>query len=130
MCNSLSNIPFAGPTIRSVCLVFSCVLECRGLAKIQLNVRMQMVNIFAFFFFFKHFFFTKKNTFSSKRNRTQVWIQASREQINSSDSLKLLGFWYGEKPGVGVQVENLINRATKRMFVHRYYSKFMPGNDF
>ena len=43
--------------------------------------------------------------------------------------MKLLGFVFGEKPDVSLQIENLICRATKRMFVLRYYSRFMPGKD-
>ena len=66
---------------------------------------------------------------SSKKNRVKVWIQAGRENINSTDSLKLLGFVFGEKPDVTLQVENLIARASRRMFVLRYYSRFMPGKD-
>ena len=40
-----------------------------------------------------------------------------------------MGFIFHEKPDVSKQVENLILRATKRMFVLWYYSKFMPGKD-
>ena len=36
---------------------------------------------------------------------------------------------FNEKPNVSLQVDNLISRATKRMFVLRYYSNFMPGDD-
>ena len=61
--------------------------------------------------------------------RDRCWIQAGRSCINSSDSLRLLGFVFGEKPDVSLQIDNLIHRATKRMFVLRYYSRFMGGND-
>ena len=30
---------------------------------------------------------------------------------------------------MSLQIDNIINRATKRMFVLRYYSQFMPGRD-
>ena len=64
---------------------------------------------------------------SSNRNRAKVWLQAGRENINYSDSLKLLGFMFSERLDVSLQVANLITRATKRMFVLRHYSRFMPG---
>ena len=66
---------------------------------------------------------------SAGRNRTKVWLQAGSECINSSDELKLLGFMFTERPEVACQIDNLISRATKRMFVLRYYSRFMPGKD-
>ena len=66
---------------------------------------------------------------SSNRNRAKVWIQAGWESINSSGSLKLLGFMFSERPDVALQVENLISGATKWMFVLRSYSKFLPGKD-
>ena len=66
---------------------------------------------------------------SSNRDRTKVSLQAGSSNIHSSDSLKLLGFIFGEKPCVSLQIENLISRATKRMFVLQYYSKFLPGGD-
>ena len=59
----------------------------------------------------------------------KVWLQAGKSSIASSDSLKLLGFKFGEQPCIALQIENLISRATKRMFVLRYYAKFMPGGD-
>ena len=43
--------------------------------------------------------------------------------------MKLLGFVFNERPDISKQIENLISRATKRMFVLRYYSGFMPGKD-
>ena len=66
---------------------------------------------------------------ASNRNRTKAWIQAGKDSIDSADSMKLLGFVFHEKPDVSMQVENLIQRATKRLFVLRYYSGFMPGKD-
>ena len=66
---------------------------------------------------------------SSNRNRTKVWLQAGSESIDSADDMKLLGFLFHEKPDVSKQIENLILRATRRMFVLRYYSKFLPGKD-
>ena len=56
-------------------------------------------------------------------------MQAGRESVQSSEELKLLGFVFSEKPDVSAQISNLIRRATKRMFVLRYYSSFMPGTD-
>ena len=66
---------------------------------------------------------------SSNKNRTKVWIQAGKTQIDSADQMKLLGFVYGERPDVSCQIDNLITRATKGMFVLRYYSRFMLGKD-
>ena len=66
---------------------------------------------------------------SSNRNRTKVWVQAGKDCIDSADKLKRLGFLFAEKPGVSRQIENLISRATRRMFVLRYYSQFMPGDN-
>ena len=59
---------------------------------------------------------------SSGRNRAKVRLQAGRESIESSDTLKLLGFVFRERPDVSRQVGNLINRATKRMFVPVSYT--------
>ena len=43
--------------------------------------------------------------------------------------MKLLGFVFDTSPDASAQVRNLINRATSRFFVLRYYSNFMSGND-
>ena len=56
-------------------------------------------------------------------------MQTGTDSIDIADELKLLGFLFHEKPDVSKQIENLILRGTKRMFVLRYYSKFMPGKD-
>ena len=56
-------------------------------------------------------------------------MQAGKESVESSDKLKLLGFMFSESPDVSLQISNLITRATKRMFVLRYYSRFMPGKN-
>ena len=56
-------------------------------------------------------------------------MQAGKESVQSSENLKLLGFVFSEKPDVSAQIKNLITRATKRLFVRRYYSAFMPGKD-
>ena len=47
----------------------------------------------------------------------------------STKTMKLLGFVFSDKPTVSSQVENLIMKATKRMFVLRHYSKLLPGTD-
>ena len=56
-------------------------------------------------------------------------MQAGRESVQYSCTLKLLGFLFSESPDLSAQVQNLIRRATKHMFVLRYYSAFMPGKD-
>ena len=67
---------------------------------------------------------------SSNRRKMKVWMQAGTESVQSSEKLKLLGFvFFSEAPDVTARIENLIGRATKRMFVLRYYSAFLPGND-
>ena len=66
---------------------------------------------------------------SSNKRPAKAWMQAGRESVQSSEELKLLGFVFSEKPDVSAQISNLIKRATKRMFVLRYYSSFMPGKD-
>ena len=43
--------------------------------------------------------------------------------------MKLLGFYFSEKPNVNRQVENIIRRAMIRFFVFRKFSQFMPGCD-
>ena len=47
----------------------------------------------------------------------------------STETMKLLGFIFSDRPTVTAQVENLITRATKGMFVLRHYSRFLPGGD-
>ena len=66
---------------------------------------------------------------SANREKTSVWIQAEGEEIQSRDSLKLLGFHFGSKPDVSHQVAHIKRRAMTRFFVLRYYSAFMPGSD-
>ena len=66
---------------------------------------------------------------SNNRRPTKVWMQAGTESVQSAETLKLLGFAFSERPDVSTQIKNLITRATKRMFVLRYYSAFMPGKD-
>ena len=56
-------------------------------------------------------------------------MQAGKNQIESAKELKLLGFLFLENPDVSAQIANLITRATKRLFVLRHYSTFMPGKD-
>ena len=43
--------------------------------------------------------------------------------------MKLLGFIFSDYPNVSAQIDNLISRANKRVFVLRYYAAFMPGKD-
>ena len=66
---------------------------------------------------------------SSNKKSIRVWLQAGKTQIESSKELKLLGFLFSDNPDVSAQISNLITRAAKRLFVLRYYSTFMPGND-
>ena len=35
---------------------------------------------------------------SANKNRTKVWVQAGKESIDSSDTMKLLGFVFNERP--------------------------------
>ena len=49
--------------------------------------------------------------------------------LESKSTMKLLGFVFLDYPNVGAQVENMISRANKRVFVLRYYAAFMPGKD-
>ena len=58
----------------------------------------------------------------SPRGGTAVWLQAGRECVESSEKMKLLGFIFSDKPTVAPQIENLITRATKRMFCLLYTS--------
>ena len=75
---------------------------------------------------------TKKTqllSISTNKDPTTVWINEGEEEIQSGRSLKLLGFHFGEKPDVSLQIENIKMRAMARFYVLRKYSKFMGGNE-
>ena len=66
---------------------------------------------------------------SADRDRARVHIETNGEIISSKESMKLLRFVFSDRPTCETQIDNLIRRAGKRVFVLRHYSKFMPGKD-
>ena len=66
---------------------------------------------------------------SADRDIASVYMSANGSLIHSEKTLKLLGFVFSDRPNVNAQVENLVNRAAKRVFILRYYSEFMKGKD-
>ena len=66
---------------------------------------------------------------SADRDLASVYMSANGSLIQSESTLKLLGFVFSDRPNVNAQVENLVNRAAKRVFVLRYYSEFMKRKD-
>ena len=66
---------------------------------------------------------------STNKIKTEAWINVEDEQVTSSASLKLLGFVFGNTPGVSLQVENLVRKAMFKYFILRQFANFMPGQD-
>ena len=66
---------------------------------------------------------------AEKEKKTRVFIKSGESTITSGDNMKLLGFVFSDRPNVNAQIRNLITCATKRVFVLRHYSTFMPGKD-
>ena len=66
---------------------------------------------------------------STNRIETEAWIDQEDGEIRSEKTLKLLGFHFGNRPGVGAQVDHIKKRAMTRFFVIREFSTFMPGSD-
>ena len=66
---------------------------------------------------------------SPPRHEVKTWIEADGKTIESEETLKLLGFVFSQNPNVDMQIENLVKKSMSRLFVLRYYAKFMRGND-
>ena len=57
-------------------------------------------------------------TISTSRNTCKSYLHTGNgEDIQSNNNLKMLGFVFEEKPNVNAQIEHLIKKASKRLFI-------------
>jgi len=74
---------------------------------------------------------TQMLSISSARFDTEAWIRSKRgSAIKSSDSLKLLGFIFGNKPTVQYHVNHLVRKfAARSCVLHRFAREKFPQQD-
>ena len=60
----------------------------------------------------------------------KTWVKSDDgSTIKSSETIKLLGFVFSERPDCLEQITNLIRKAMKRSYVICYFAAFSKGKD-
>ena len=67
---------------------------------------------------------------STLNSRVDSYLNTPDQRISSSDTLKILGFWFGIAPGVGLHVEKTLEKVRKRLWLLRHLKRSgMSTND-
>ena len=53
---------------------------------------------------------------SASSNESEAYISHGERRIRSEKELKILGFWFGERPGVGLHVKKMVGKARTRLW--------------